>query len=369
MGEISSVEIIFICVVAIQLVYWLVWLIGVSRIKNPNSTPKSHGVSVIIAANNELTNLQHLLPSIFNQNHTLFEVIIIDDRSSDGSFEFLLEQANEHSNLKVITVSELPNHLNAKKYALTLGIKAAKYEQILLTDADCQPLSENWITLFASKWEEGNEFVLGFSSYLKQPGLLNYFIRFETILTGIQYLGAAALGTPYMGVGRNLSYSKSLFLAKKGFHGFQNLMGGDDDVYVNKYAQESNTNILLSPDSVTSSIPKSKISDFFTQKTRHLSVGKHYSSKSKIILGFFTLSWILTWGLLPFEVVSNQNLSIIAILFLGRYILMGITLVIFKNKSGAKLNLLGLIVLDFMFVLYYFATGIRALLTKRIKWS
>jgi len=369
MGEISSVEIIFIGVVVIQLVYWLIWLIGVTKIKKVSSDPKSHGVSVIIAAKNELANLEKLLPTIFKQNHNLFEIIIIDDRSSDGSYEFLRALANEHANLKVITVSELPSHLNAKKYAITLGIKAAKYEQILLTDADCQPLSENWIRLIASKWEGGNEFVLGFSSYLTKPGLLNYFIRFETMLTGIQYLGAAALGAPYMGVGRNLSYSKSLFLGKKGFHGFQDLMGGDDDVFVNKYARKSNVSILLSPESAISSIPKSKLSDFFIQKTRHLSVGKHYSSKSKIILGIFTLSWILTWGLLPFEIISTQNLNVPIILFLGRYVFMGFAFVVFKNKSGAKLQLLGLIVLDFMFVLYYFATGIRALLTKRIKWS
>ena len=364
-----SIEIIFLTVIIVQIIYWLVWAIGVSKINQVNSNSKDHGISVLIAAKNELENLRVLIPLLLKQSHNLFEIIIINDRSTDGSYDFLLAQANQHPNLKVITVDELPNHLNAKKYALTLGIKAANYEQVLLTDADCKPESENWIGSFANSWKDKSEFVLGFSGYDKKPGILNYFIRFETILTAIQYLGAAALGKPYMGVGRNLSYSKSLFLSKKGFHGFQDLVGGDDDIFVNKYANSSNTSTVLSPDSLIASIPKLTVSDFFIQKTRHLSVGKHYSLKSKIILGVFTLSWILTWGLLPFEIISTQNLALLGILILGRYLLMGLTFTIFIKKSGAKLNLLGLMLLDFMFVLYYFVTGIRALLIKRVKWS
>jgi glycosyl transferase family 2 len=296
-------------------------------------------------------------------------VIIVDDRSTDGSYEYLLECKSEFPNLKSITVDSLPDHLDAKKYAITLGIKAALYDQILLTDADCKPISNKWISSLANSWNKKTSFVLGFSSYQKAPGLLNYFIRFETILTGIQYIASSALGYPYMGVGRNLSYSKNLFLSNKGFHGFQDLVGGDDDIFVNKYAKVTNSQVVITNESITSSIPKSNLSDFFIQKTRHLAIGKRYSSKSKIILGVFMLSWVLTWGLLPFEILSAQNLVLPGLILLGRYILMGTTFTIFANKSGAKINLLGIMLLDFMFVLYYFVTGIKALLIKRVKWS
>lgn len=370
MIELTNLNITFLSVVVIQLIYWLIWVIGLLKIKNPPSLSKNEGgVSVVIAANNELQNLQELVPLLLEQTHNLFEIIIVDDRSSDGSYDYLLEMAKQPANLKVLTVSELPDHLNGKKYALTLGIKSAIYDQILLTDADCKPESNKWIASFANKWMGSNSFVLGFSSYDKKPGLLNYFIRFETIITGIQYIASAALGRPYMGVGRNLSYSKTLFLSKKGFHGFQGLVGGDDDLFVNKYASSSNTDILISPESGVSSRPKTKLTDFFFQKTRHLSVGKYYSLKSKIILSFFTLTWILTWGLLPFELLSTQHILFLGLLLLGRYILMGVAFAIFLSKSGAKLNLLGLMLLDFMFVLYYIVTGIRSLLIKRVKWS
>lgn len=365
----SLFELVFFTIISIQIIYWLVWLIGVSKITNSNTAVEDHGVSVVIAANNELNNLQQLIPLLIKQSYNLFEIIVVDDRSSDGSYDYLLDLSNQHNNLKILTVSDLPDHLNGKKYAITLGIKSAIYDQILLTDADCKPASENWIRSIANSWNDKASFVLGFSFYDRKPGLLNYFIRFETILTGIQYLGAAALKRPYMGVGRNLSYSKTLFLSKKGFHGYQDLMGGDDDLFVNKHANGSNTGVSLHAESIVSSIPKTKLKNFITQKTRHLSVGKHYTSKSKIILGIFTLTWILTWGLLPIEILSTQNLLLPGVLLLSRYILMGITFAIFLNKSGAKLNLLGLMLLDFMFVVYYFVTGIRTLLIKRVKWS
>ncbi|MCF6360946.1 MAG: glycosyltransferase, partial [Cyclobacteriaceae bacterium] len=233
---VSYLELAFFIIVGVQLIYWVVWLAGVLKLKPDTENKPAHGVSVVVAANNELQNLQQLIPLLLKQSYHTYEIIIVDDRSSDGSYDYLLGLSQQEPNLKLLQVSELPDHLNGKKYALTLGIKAASYDQILLTDADCSPLSNNWISSFANSWDSQTSFVLGFSEYERKKGLLNYFIRFETILTGIQYVSAAVLGKPYMGVGRNLSYSKTLFLSKKGFHGFQGVTGGDDDLFVNKYA-------------------------------------------------------------------------------------------------------------------------------------
>ncbi len=367
--NITYLELTFFIVVGIQLVYWTIWFLSILKIDITSPKKPSHGVSVVIATNNELENIQHLIPLLLKQSYDNFEIIVVNDRSSDGTYDYLLGLSQQEPNLKLLTVGELPDHLNGKKYALTLGIKSANYDQILLTDADCSPLSNNWISSFANSWDNQTSFVLGFSAYEKHKGFLNYFIRFETILTGIQYLSLAVFGKPYMGVGRNLSYSKTFFLSKKGFHGFQGITGGDDDLFVNKYAKGSNTKVQLCPNSVISSIPKSNLSDFITQKIRHLSVGKHYSLKSKIMLGFFTFSWLTMWVITPFEMLSTQNLMASILIFLVRYMLMGVTISVFKNKSGAKLGLLGLIFLDFMFALYYFVIGARTLLTKRVKWS
>lgn len=367
--ELNGIILTFAGIVGVQIIYWLVWLIGVLRLKETALFNGKNGISVVIAANNEHENLQKNMPAILTQDYTNYEVIVVDDRSSDGSYEYLLELAKEYKHLKVLSVSELPDHLNGKKYALTLGIKTAQHDQIVLTDADCAPESKNWIGSFAASWSENTSFVLGFSQYQRKPGLLNYFIRFETLLSGIQYMAAAAIGKPYMGVGRNLSYSKTLFLSKKGFHGYQNLVGGDDDLFVNKHANGANTKLVVGPESLTTSTPKTTWKEYLHQKTRHLSVGKHYSAKSKIILFIFTLTWILTWVLLPTLFLYTHEFLLPGIVFAFRIVLMGVTFKVFSQRTGGKLGILGLILLDIMFAVYYFVTGIRALLTKRIKWK
>lgn len=361
-------ELFLYVALVIQVMYWGFWLMGVMKIKEP--TPEmGQGISIIIAARNELNNLTKLIPELLLQDYDRFEVLICNDRSSDGSFEFLERQAKVNARIKHIEIKEVPDHIHAKKYALTLGIKAAKFDKLVFTDADCLPNSTLWLASFASNWKENATILLGYSSYLKKKGFLNYFIRFETILTGIEYLAAAILHRPFMGVGRNLAYSKSFFLSKKGFQGFQHVTGGDDDLFVNKHSNRSNTRVILSPGAVTLSTPKATLSEFFTQKTRHFSVGKYYSAKSKFVLGLFTISWILSWALLFTVLFIEGVTTCILAMWLLRLGLLMLTFYVFVSKSGERFNLIGLVLLDFIFVPYYFVTGVKAIVTKKIKWN
>ena len=205
-------------------------------------------VSVIVCAHDEEQNLRDLIPLLLSQNHPDFEIIIVDDRSNDGTFDLLLQETSKDHRLRMVHVNRTPQLFNAKKYALTLGIKAAKYEWLLLTDADCRPDSKNWISSFTKHFSQTTQFVLGFSPYEKRPGILNAFIRFETLMSGIQYLSFASLGIPYMGVGRNLSYRRSKFLAEKGFNNFIKTTGGDDDLFVNQHARKANTAVCIEVD-------------------------------------------------------------------------------------------------------------------------
>jgi glycosyltransferase involved in cell wall biosynthesis len=203
---------LFLAIGLVQILYWLYYLIGVillRPIKQGPSIPKE-GVSVVVAAKNELENLKVLIPAILNQEYPNFELIIVNDRSSDGTLEYIYELSQVHDNLEVRNVDDLPDHINGKKFALTLGIKAAQNDQVLFTDADCLPSSTDWIAAMSQGFSEKNAIVLGFSNYVHHSGFLNYFIRFETHLTGIEYLAAARLGAPYMGVGRNLCYKNFL---------------------------------------------------------------------------------------------------------------------------------------------------------------
>src|SRR5690349_11485174 len=165
----------------------------------------------------------------------------------------------------MVHVNRLPAHVNAKKYAITLGIKAAKFEWLLFTDADCRP-GDQWVRSMSSQFNNETSFVLGFSPYVKMLGVLNAFIRFETIITAIQYISFTLLGRPYMGVGRNLAYRRSIFLDGKGFNNFLNVTGGDDDLLVNQHATATNTVVHVDENALVYSKPKLTWSTFFNQK-------------------------------------------------------------------------------------------------------
>jgi glycosyltransferase involved in cell wall biosynthesis len=362
---------LFLLAAGIQVLYWLFFLIGLARLSKSGKgkSDATEGISIIVAARNEIENLKLIIPSLLNQNHSDFEVIIVNDRSDDGSDEFLIDEEKKFEKLKALHIYDLPEHISAKKYAITLGIKAATNKQVLLTDADCIPSSDSWIAEMASGFKGGKDIVLGFSTYKKLPGFLNYFIRFETLLTGIEYLASAANKLPYMGVGRNLAYKKDLFLENKGFFGYQETIGGDDDIFINKHSTSRNTEVVISKDAITISNPKTTFKEFWRQKIRHLHVGKAYSFKSKVTLAFFNLSWIFTWILGAYCIIIGNNWQYVAYGLLLREIIMLSSFLLVTKKSGISFGMAGIVFVDILYVIYYIFVGTKAIIVKNISWA
>ncbi len=170
------------------------------------------------------------------QYATTHEVIVVDDNSLDDSKYILGELQKTFKNLQIIPLTQEAKMIKGKKYPLSIGIKEAKHEIVLLTDADCVPASEHWIYKIQDAFTPGIEIVLGYGPYQKGPGLLNKLIRFETFHTALQYFSYALAGKTYMGVGRNLAYRKNLFFQNKGFSSINNIPSGDDDLFINKVA-------------------------------------------------------------------------------------------------------------------------------------
>lgn len=373
--------IFFLVSVGVQIVYLFIFLTAFRRRKAPQTHP-GVPVSVVVCAHDECDNLRELVPLLLAQDYPEYEIIVVNDRSNDGTYDFLLEQTAKNPRLRMVDVQSTPERVNGKKYGLTLGIKAASHEWVLLTDADCRPASERWIHRMSQHFAEGVDFVLGFSPYVKGKGLLNLFIRFETLLTAIQYFAFGWLKNPYMGVGRNLAYRKSLFISKKGFNHFLHVAGGDDDLFVNLHARGSNTRLEISHESQMRSIPKTSWRSFFRQKVRHLAVGKRYRFSHRFLLGLFHLSWLLTWfsavavlvwfGL---KVASGGVSALVPLdvyLFLGAFALRGILLLLLfraiARQASLRFPLWALPVLDFIYTFYYLSTGLAALTSKTIRW-
>lgn len=357
----------FLVVVGIQLIYLTRFLLAF-RSYEPPVLKHAEPVSILVCAQNESKNLPKLLTALLGQAYTTFEVIIVNDRSTDDSRELLEQESQKNDQLKVVNIDRLPGHVDGKKYAITLGIKAAQFDKIVLTDADCLPSSSHWLGHMVSGFDDTTRIVLGYSGYEKQKGLLNYFIRFETLWTALQYISLAISGSPHMGVGRNLAYSKALFLDVKGFSGYQDVTGGDDDLFVNRNADRNNTQVVIGPDASTNSRPKKSWTAFYRQKLRHLSVGKHYSWKSKVILGLFSITHIIGWVLFVLLLALGIEPIIVIASFLTRTLMLHLTLMLACKKLGEKFELWGLQILDCIFVLYYSLVGISALVTKKVKW-
>ena len=333
----------FCLFVAIQLFYFWVIFGRFAFYKQKNvSNPLDIPVSVVISAKNEYPNLKKNLPLILEQSYPHFEVVVVNDASDDETIFLLEDMAREYKHLSVVNLHQDLNFFKGKKFPLALGIKSAKHEHLLLTDADCAPSSDRWIELMVSQFNEQKQIVLGYGKHKEAPGFLNKIIRYETAFTALQYFSLALMGLPYMGVGRNLAYKKILFLQTKGFIAHYKVSSGDDDLFINKVATKKNTAIQVNPHGFTLSETKKTYAAWWRQKRRHLSTGKLYKFKHKLVLGIFTFSFLAMLGLFILLLVKNLFFNLILILIAIRYLSQ---LVVFK-KLFDQLNEKKLLVLS-----------------------
>lgn len=347
-----------------------------SRLRNYSAPPAEavlnnelHPVSVIICARNEERNLEKNLPAILEQDYPVYEVVVVNDCSADDSDSVLRRFSAQYQHLKIVTLNEHARFKHGKKFAVTLGIKAANYDHLLFTDADCRPASASWISLIQRNFTEGREIVLGYSPYEKVRGFLNALIRFETFNTAVNYLSFALAGHPYMGVGRNLSYKKQLFFKAKGFASHMHIPSGDDDLFVNQNARKDNTAIEIHYDSQVWSAPKKTFSSYWRQKTRHMGAGRAYKSGDKQILSLQALSGVMFYILLAVLLVLKREWYYVVAVYMLRLI---IQLIIYY-PSLKKLNCKDLFwwfpALDLFYNFFIIVVSIISLFKKKVQWK
>lgn len=325
----------FIAIVSIQVIYYLLIFGNFSFSKNIKKQAPKAPVSIIVCAKNEVENVKKYFPLLINQNYPEFEIVLIDDASSDDTLEVFEKYEKQYSNVKLVKVQNNETFWGNKKYALTLGIKAAKYEHLLFIDADCKPQSKEWITLMSASFTDTKTIVLGYGAYIKiKNSFLNKLIRFETLMTAVQYFSWAKIGFPYMGVGRNLAYKKEEFYNVNGFIDHMKIRSGDDDLFINQASTKTNTAICFDANSFTYSDAKTTFKDWINQKRRHISTAKHYKAFDKFQLGLFYASQLL-FIVLSFLLLALQfQLIIVIVLITLRYLIAWISL----GYSASKLN-------------------------------
>ncbi len=310
--------ILWYCAAAFQLCFWAIFFLRIIwyKPKKTTNTSSSPGISVIICARNEAANLQKNLESILKQGCPIFEVIVVNDDSDDDTLQVLDRFKQQYSHLQVVSIENKKS--KGKKKAVEKGIEMAQFEWVLMTDADCKPSSVNWITEMYNCTENSKyAIVLGYGPYSDAKTWINRWVQLETVYVAIQYFSAAIWKQPYMGVGRNLMYKKSLFYDNNGFDQHKHLISGDDDLFVNEVATHENTTLCLHNGTFMFSSSPESWKELFNQKTRHYSSSKHYKLRHKFFLGLLSLShlffYLSLWG---FIIANIWNYGIIVIFIL-----------------------------------------------------
>lgn len=361
---------LFVLVIIDQL-YYFCFVFSKLAFYNPSEFEKNtEAVSVIICAKNEYANLKKNLPKVLDQDYPDFEVVVVNDASDDYTHELLEDLDRKYPHLKVVNIRENLNFFSGKKFALSIGIKSAKNDLLVLTDADCIPASDQWIRKMAEPFSDKNiEIVLGYGPYEQRKGFLNALIRFDTAMVAIQYFSFSLMKKTYMGVGRNLAYRKSMFIKNGGFISHYSLNSGDDDLFINRVATKNNTQVQLDPDSFTFSAPKTTYSSWLIQKRRHLTTAKYYKSIFKLLLGKYGFGQLMLYGLFVLLLALSYSILFVLGLFLIRLISQYIILKKSLNHLKEHNLLLFSPVLELVLFLNQFLLSMSNFLFKQTKWK
>jgi biofilm PGA synthesis N-glycosyltransferase PgaC len=339
--------------------------VKIDSIDDTNLNP----ISIIICARNEVANLEKNLPEFLAQDYPSFEIIVVNDRSWDGTAHLLEEYAKKHSQIKVVTVAEGEKFIAGKKFAVTMGIKAAVNEWLVFTNADCVPASANWLRGMQQPANPNTEIILGYSPLSKKGSLLNCIIRLETFFTAVNYLSFALKGMPYMGVGSNLAYKKTLFFKNKGFAAHMHVPLGDDDLFVNANANSINTEIRIHADTHVWSEANTSFIAYLRQKKHHQEAVKLYQTKHRFVLYLQFISHILFYLTGAVLLCFPDTLYLALGIFGFHMLLRSVVYARLLNRLNCGELKWWFPILELIQFLFLMINGIVSIFVKKVQWK
>ena len=325
-------------VVLLQVLYYVALFFKLSFHKQETPEPQNVPISIVITAKNDAHLLIKTLPEFLNQDYPLFEVVVVSDNSNDETSQLVLDFQNRYSNLKLVHLESSVTNIKGKKFPLSLGIKAANYEHVLLTDADCLPASNQWVKLMARHFNETTKIVLGFSKIHRKTGLMNTLIRFDRFHQAIQYFSYCLAKIPFMGVGQNLAYTKTIFFINKGFASQNHLRFGDDDLFINRVATGRNCAIEYEKAAHTISRYGAIFSHWLLLKTFRIKTRKLYTKKERFLLNFYRFLMTFFYIVLGFTIYFSMGNLIFLLIILGIFLIKFAVQYVCFGLAAAKLD-------------------------------
>jgi len=329
------------------------------KVGRPKLDEELEPVSIVICARDVYEYLIDLIPALLTQDYPDYEIVVVNDCSDDETEEYLKDLERREPKIKPVQLKQHLNFFNGKKFPLSMGIKSAKNDIIVLTECNCMPVNDQWLRSVVNRYNNQTEIVIGYSPYVQKKSTLNRIMRFDALQNGLLYLSAALSRRPYMGVGRNLSYRKELFYRNKGFISHYMTSVGDDDLFISQVANKKNTEVLIDAENAILTTPTSSFKLWMRQKSSRYSTVSKYNVGARISLSLFYLSQFLFYAsfiallcLKPAFVITNGAAFYIPILVFFFLLRFGTQLIIYHKASkrlGEKGLLPGLIAYDFLF--------------------
>lgn len=359
-----------VILVLFQIIYYVLVYSRTAFYKTEkNENQKYPSVSVVICAKDDAYNLEKRLPIILEQEYPNFEVVVVNNASKDET-EYVLRVLKEiYPNLNVVNLYENVNKFLGKKYPLSLGIKSAKNEIILLTESDTMPSSYHWISEMVKGFTGKKQIVLGFTNFEIKSNFLNTLIQYENQTSAMNYLGHAMLQNPYLGIGRNLAYTREIFFKEGGFISQYNIPVGEDELFINKLANSKNTSVVITKDSINISAPKERMYEWILQKKTHYRSLAHFKFKDKIVTSLIPMSTFFLYALVIVSVIFKFPWEYIVMGLLLKYIIQ----IIFYYRSSKKLGTKQVAFLapiyEIIFLTFNTIIRLSTLFTKKDQWK
>ena len=325
-------------------------------------------VSVVVCGRNESIALQQLIPLLLDQDHREFELIVVNDRSEDDTWEILQWMKPQYANLKPVNIQADEKFSYGKKIALGVGVRSAKYPNVLVTDADCLPTGRDWISIMASGFKDGRQIVIGHSPYERQDGITSLLERYDGFTKAVQYISFAQVGFPYMGVGRNMAFTSGLFFAAKGQYKHRQLMSGDDDLFINEVARAKNTTAIADGRSYMTTRATPDLGTWFRRKRRHYTTARFYRVGHQLLLTLLPASRLVLWAAILFLFFSGNVKSALVGLCIELFVFLPIAMTAMRKLGAGRIIWLSL-PLEWLFLLLDPCIYLSTLIIKPQRWK
>ena len=358
---------IWLLVVGIQLAYWIL-IFARSAFYDFSKAEKSctlPGASVVVCYKNEKNTIGNTIRDILLQQYPEFEIIAVNDFSTDGSDE-IVKNMDDPKLVSITASADIPG----KKLALSEGIKHARFDHILVTDADCKPASDHWIQRMAATLiNQKASVVAGFSPMEPANTFIGRFSAFETLMTALQYMSYTLAGMPYMATGRNMMYTKSFFY-KYSDDMYFSTPAGDDDLLIQNAVVHEKTSICFHQDAWVYTFPKRDAASFLKQKLRHISVAGRYRLLHQILLGVFAFSLTAGYaGAIIMCLVGWADWNYILFILTIKWIIQTMIHFRFYRMTESSFYAFTYPFWEICMAAYYITLGVFSLFRRPVSWK